>query len=205
MFSPYIAEAQNLFGGYNLTNSGRSISATYSWEKEKSEFGLGLGYNINKIIQPDDQNTILTRRLYAIEPIHFLAFKTFYHHTIFRNLKHIQPFLFYDLQIRYSTTRTRLFLGAQYDSTLVKNKPEDGILYSEVIIFFGPYVWIDQNIGLGFDINITDQFYLRQKVGFGTLFFLGKDERLPASGVEWFQWQLGTLVNIELGYKFGKK
>ena len=196
---------QNLLIGFNSTGAGRNITATYSKEFGNNEFGLGLGVNINRITQVDDQFKVYYKRLYATEFTHYLNFNVFYQIYIFRNLKNIKPFVFYDLQIKYSTTRNRFFLPYAMDTTNVSNNPEENILYKEYIEFFGPFTWVENTIGIGFKVNISDKWYLQQKLGFGTYFILGYDDQLFNKMFNWFEWEFAGLFQVGIGYSFGRK
>ena len=69
--------SQNIGLNYNSVGSGRNVTGTLSKEFAKSEFGIGLGYNINRIKQPDDQANIYYKRLFATKPIQYLNVEFF--------------------------------------------------------------------------------------------------------------------------------
>jgi len=191
--------SQSIDVNYYTTGAGNNFSLVYSHEFNKNEFGLGLGVNINSLTQYDDQSNFFYKRLFATKPIHNLNFNFTYDRKVFTSLKHIKPFIFYDLQVKYSTTRSKLVIPYSYDSTLVVNSPEEGILYREYLNFFGPFTWIENSIGFGWRVNINEKFYLKNKFGGGIYFIIGKDKRLAPNKYRFeFMW----LTNFSLGYKF---
>lgn len=179
------ASAQKVSSGVNFTHAGRSISATYGKVFNKSEVGIGLGLNINQYKMPDNQNNIFYKRLYATEPLHFLALKTYYHKSININRENIAPFAFYDLQLRYAKTRN--------ENLNYENRSWDPF------DFFGPFTWLEQTIGLGIDIQLSNRIFYRQKLGIGTSFILGKETAYKDSC---FVWEFGALYSFEVGYLF---
>lgn len=193
------ANAQmRLHTGFNSTMAGRSITIGLSKTKnEKHEFGGALRININKIAHNDDQNKSYYKRLYATKAHHFFGVQGFYHRYLFLKWQHIKPFLFYDLQATYSTTRNRAFFPYSYD--------EDGnALYKEDITIFGPYTWIEQNIGVGFKADLFGNWFIHQKFGVGTTFVLGYDKKRLDKYFDWFDWEFGALINVGIGYRFDK-
>lgn len=185
-------------GEFNSTYSGRNISFNTSQIKFNNECGIGLRYNINRIAHVDDQNKSYYKRLYSTEFFHFWGLHLFYNRMIFTDLKHISPYLFYDIQATFSTTRNRMFLPYAYDT--------DGTaLYKEVIEIFGPYGWVEQTLGIGFKAQIIGNFYLNQKIGFGTCILLGYDKKRLDRYYNWFGWEFGAIVNVGIIYRFDNK
>ena len=186
----------DLFASFNSTYTGRNISATVSkYYNNKHELGGGIRFNINRLPHPDDQNNLFKKRLYATKPLYYFGIEGFYHRYILKNWKNIKPFLFYDLQLTYSTTRTRMLLPFTYDAN-------GDVLYKEYIEFFGPFLWLEQNVGVGFKANLFSNWYLKQKLGFGTSFILGKEEKLLGKNLKRFDWEFAYLINVGIGYSF---
>ena len=189
----------NIFTGFNSTMAGRSVTLAMSKTiNDKHEFGGGLRFNINKLAHVDDQSKTFYKRLYATEPIHYLGVEGFYHRKILRNWEHIKPFIFYDLQSTYSTTRNRMFLPYTYDTN-------GDVLYKEYIEIFGPFTWVEQNIGVGFKADLFGNWFFHQKIGVGSSFILGYEKKRLDKYFNWFAWEFGTLVNVGIGYRFDKK
>ncbi len=190
--------SQNIDVNYYSTGAGRNVTLSSSKNIGNSELGLGLGYNIGSIKQPDDQSNIFYKRLYPTKPIHYFNFNAYYNYYFYNKWNCFKPLFFYDIQIKYSTTRSSMYIPFDYDSTLVVDEPEEGILYRKYIEYFGPYLWVENSIGLGFKVDITDRIYLKQKVGLGIHLIFGEDERLPGVSPEW---EFYGLINIGLGIK----
>ncbi|NOY95248.1 MAG: hypothetical protein GXO81_02510 [Chlorobi bacterium] len=208
VFTSFIIQtnAQNIILDYNSTASGRGgITSSFSKRDKNHEFGIGVGFNINEIAHPDDQGKMYYKRLYATKPIHYLHFDFYYHRYILNNFKNISPFLFYDFKLKYSTTRNRMFLSYAYDSTIVSEIPEEHILYIERIEYFGPFTWIEQNIGLGYKIDLIGNLYLIQKIGIGAMFILGYEDKIMDKRFRWFDWEFGGLISVGIGLKLGEK
>jgi len=199
LFTQIDTKAQKLSAGFNSTHSGRSLSATYSIEKKNHEIGFGLGFNINQNKHNDDQENLYLKRLYASEFIQYFAFKGFYHRTINLNIENVKPYFFYDLQVRYSKTRNRSTRLPNIPDTAITNNPGQFFFPGENVKQYGPFTWVEQTIGLGFDIQLNERFFLRQKFGVETNFILGRDDQIRR--LNWFDWEFGALYNIEVGYQ----
>ncbi|MEO0075560.1 MAG: hypothetical protein ABIK31_05565 [candidate division WOR-3 bacterium] len=185
-----------LFTGFNSTMAGRSMTIGFSNTKDtKHEIGTALRININKLAHNDDQNKSYYKRLYATKPIHFFGLQGFYHKKILNKWEHLKPFLFYDLQATYSTSRNRMLLPYTYDAN-------GEVLYKEYIEIFGPYTWVEQNIGIGFKADLFGNWFILQKLGFGTSFVLGYDKKRLDKYFNWFAWEFGYLFNVGIGYRF---
>jgi hypothetical protein len=185
----------NLSVSLNLIESGRDLTIDYSrFINNKHEIGGGIRININRIAQQDDQSNIYFRRLYASEFYQYLGIHAFYHRRIIEKWQCLMPYLFYDLQVTKSTTRTSMFIPAAIDN-------HNNILYLNFIEYFGPFVWIDQNIGLGFRVNIFQSIYLDQKFGLGSTWIIGEDNQLPQKS-KYCEYELGYLITFGVSIKF---
>jgi len=188
----------DIVSAYNSTHSGRNVSLTISKILAgKHEIGGGLRFNFNKIAHPDDQNNAYKKRLYATKPMHHLGLHGFYHRHLFPKSKNLKPFLFYDVQFTVSPTRNRTFLPFDYD--------ENGeALYVERINFFGPFKWLEQNIGVGFKVQVASNWFIQQKMGYGTSFIMGYDDKDIGKIFNCFEWEFGYLINVGIGYRLGE-
>lgn len=178
---------------FNSVISGRSINVLVSGQvKNRHEFGGGLRININKDAHNDDQGNIYKKRMYATEPLHYFGLEGFYQIHFLQRLPHIDLFAFYDVQVCYSTTGNRL-LPAE-----------------EEMAHFGPFTWLEQNIGIGFSVDIWDNVFLTQRLGGGMTFILGEDN--PKNEVrddylmkDAFDYEFGYLFSAGIGYRFAPK
>jgi len=186
---------------FNSIISGRSINLLASGQvKNRHEFGGGLRININKYIHNDDQHNIYKKRMYATKPLHYFGVEGFYHVHFLQKLQHIDLFAFYDIQLVYSTTGNRF-------------GDETEMLQSGkyVMKHFGPFTWVEQNIGIGFTVDIWKNFFLTQRLGGGVHFILGEDPWLPVEIKPYwlakspFTWEFGYVLSVGLGYRFEPK
>lgn len=191
--------SQNLNLSLYSTGTGKNLTINYSIQKKSMEFGIGLGCNINSIKQPDDQSNVYYKRLYATKPLHFLNFNLFYNQYIFNNFNQFKPFIFYDFQLKYSTTRSSMYFPYAIDSTIISTKPEDQFLYRNYIEYFGPFLWVENTVGIGMKINITDKFYISQKLGIGIHLIIGDEPKLFKDKADW---GFHDFYAFTLGYKF---
>lgn len=180
--------SQKIALNYYNTGTGQNITANYSFDIKKSELGFGLGYTLSSLKEPDNQHNVFYKRQFATEPLHHLNLNLFYHRYIIPNLDHISAFIFYDFQAKHSAARNVI------DS------------YTDEIIYHGPYYWLDNTIGLGFDVNIIGNWYLQQKFGIGGHFILPSDKDASRINSEMyfsnkFEWEFIGLLNIGVAYK----
>ena len=174
----------DIVGAYNSTHSGRNASLTLSkFLTQKHEIGGGVRINFNRHTLPDDQQHIFKKRLFTTKPLHHFGVHGFYHRHIFPQLKNVKPFLFYDTQLTFSTLR------------IISRSDGD-------IDFLGPFTWLEQNIGVGFKAEIASNWFIQQKIGYGTSFIMGYEDRLITINHEWFNLEFGYLLNVGIGYRF---
>ena len=165
---------------FNSTLSGRNVALTISKTNDKHEFGGGIRYNIGMLAMPDDQGNLYYKRLYPSTFGQHFGVQGFYHHYILNHWEHINPFVFYDVQVAYSTTR---------------NKD----CYSENTARFGPFTWVEQTVGVGFKVDLANQFFISQKIGIGGGLIFGTDKQLLKTSAAW---EFGGLINVGIGYRF---
>ena len=168
-----------LITAFNSTFSGRNVALTISKTNNKHEFGGGIRYNIGMLAMPDDQGNLYYKRLYPSTFGQHFGVQGFYHHHILNHWEHIKPFVFYDVQAAYSTTR-------------------NNDCYRENTVRFGPFTWIEQTVGVGFKVDLANQFFISQKIGIGGGLILGTDEQLLKTSAAW---EFGGLINVGIGYR----
>jgi len=190
---------------FNSIISGRSINLLASGQiKNRHEFGGGLRININKYAHNDDQGNIYKKRMYATKPLHYFGVEGFYHVHFLQKLQHFDFFAFYDIQLVYSTTGNRM--PRHYRNPLTGECE-----LSEPFRHFGPFTWVEQNIGIGFTVDIWKNFFLTQRLGAGAHFILGEDPWLPNEIKPYwlakspFTWEFGYVLSVGLGYRFEPK
>jgi hypothetical protein len=178
---------------FNSTASGRNIAIDYSKQlNSKHELGAGLRININRIRQPDDEANVYYKRLYVTKFYQYIGIQLYHHRSIFKSWQCVKPYLFYNLQMTYSTSRTSSYLPYSYDTN-------GDVLYKNYIDFFGPFLWIDQYIGIGFKAEIVNSLFIFENLGPGILFIIGDDKSILQNH-EKFTWELGFLFSVGLSY-----
>ncbi len=197
LLSAILLFGQNsVFVGFNSTMPGRNIALNYSFPKGDNNFTFGMHININKLHHNDDQGKVFVKRLYATKPLHFFGLNFCYERNILKKWQKLKPFVFYDFQYSYSTTRNRFFIPHFY------YEPENILLWSEHIRFRGPFHWVDNTIGIGFNVDINDKFYMKQKLGYGRTLVLGYDDELLGKIFNWFSSEFGGHFSVSIGYRF---
>jgi len=196
------AFSQSVGINYYSTGSGRNITSVYSFGNNKNEFGFGIGYNINSIKQPDDQSNIYYKRLYATRFYQHLNLNLTYQRYVLSSNDIFKPFVFYDLQLKYSTTRSSMYIPYAFDSTIIANTPDEKILYRKYIVNFGPFLWVENTIGIGFMLHLYKQLYLKQMAGMGIVFTIGHDNQLAGRMDNWMDWEFGGLLNLGIVFRF---
>lgn len=205
LFSNILLNAQiNASIKFNKTASGRNFSAEVSKVfDEKHEIGIGLRYNINSLKHPDDQGNVFYRRQYATKPWHHIGLRTFYHRKILPNWQHIEPFLFYDLQATYTTTRNVWYFPPLFDESC-QYTCNGQILYKRYEEIFGPFTWVEQSIGLGYKVKLTEKIFITSQFGLEGMLIFGRDDRLIGTWDK-VEFEFGYVFDFGLGYRFENK
>ena len=186
----------DLFAVYNSTHSGINYTFSLSKRINNNEYGLGVRYNVNRMRHPDNENNVYLKRQYATKPIQHWGAELFYHRYILSSFENIQPFIFYDNQLSYSTTRAKSFIAVGED--------QDGnLLYRSFIDYHGAFTWVEQNIGIGFKAQLKNNWFLTQKIGVGTSFIIGQDTYDSSILIlkRNLEWEFGYLVQVGLIYR----
>lgn len=175
---------------FNSTNSGRSINVLASKQfHNRHELGGGICFNINKQSANDDQFNLFRKHLYAIHPYEFFGVEGFYQIHFLKNLEHIDLFAFYDIQYRFAHTRN--WFG----------KTPDG---NRDYVFWGPFHWVEQNVGIGFTVDIWKNLFLIQRIGAGCTMIIGENINGPMVGDKNPKTyaEINYLLTAGIGYRF---
>jgi hypothetical protein len=139
--------SQGVVFNYYSTGTGRNITLNYSLSYPNSDIGVGLGWTINSLKHTDNQANIYYKRQFATRFIDHLNLNFYYHRYVLRNLENLNPFLFYDFQGTHSAAMNDF-------APSVDGK-----------IFHGPYIWLDNTIGAGFNVRIFGIVICNKKQG----------------------------------------
>ena len=165
---------------------------------QNHEIEVGLRVHINRLVMPDDQESIYYKRMYASNLAQHFGVQLGYNWYFLPRLEHLKPFVFYELQAAYSTTRNH-----GYDYTFYIN--EGTLQLEEYLESFGPFLWLQNSIGVGFKVDIWKSFYLFEKVGFNATEIIGNDEKLMPDPYQKFPWlvsEFGYMISVGVGYRF---
>ena len=165
---------------------------------QNHEIEVGLRLHINRLAMPDDQQSIYFRRMYASSFAQHFGLQLGYNWYFLPRLDHLKPFVFYELQAAYSTTRNH---GYGYTYYI-----DEGISQlEEYLESFGPFLWLQNTIGVGFNVDIWKSVYLFEKIGFNTTQIIGNDEKLMPDSFQKFPWlvnEFGYMMMAGIGYRF---
>lgn len=182
--------SQHVSLNYYNTGAGQNITGNYTFELKKSALGFGLGYTFNRSIQAESNYKVWHKSQYATEPLQHLNLNIYYHRYIFPNLEHINIFVFYDFQGKHSTAMTKI---------------GSGYFDNEEIYYHGPYFWLENTFGIGFNVNIHGRWYLQQKVGYGALILIPSSTESDMTNasyvIDGFKWEFEWLFNIGIVYR----
>ncbi len=185
---------------YNTSTLRESMIVGYSRTFHQAhEIEVGLRIHINNRVMPDDQESIYYRRMYASNFAQHFGLQLGYKWYFLPQLEHLHPFVFYELQAAYSTTRNH-----GYTWTINVN---DGtyIPLEEYTENFGPFLWLQNTVGLGFSVDIWKSLFLFEKAGFNATEVIGKDEKIISDAYQRFPGlvnEFGYLITAGIGYRF---
>ena len=142
--------------------------------------------------------------MWATDPIHYFGLEGFYQVHLFQKLPHVDVFAFYDIQLVYSTVRNR---SDDLFTDPITGEKE----LREVTAIFGPFTWIEQNIGIGFTVDIWKNIFFTQRLGGGACLILGRDKPLSETKRHYIinkapcTFSFGYLLSVGIGYRFEPK
>lgn len=94
-----------------------------------------------------------------------------------------------------------MYIIDRIDSTIISSDPADQYLYRNYTEYFGPFLWIENNLGLGMKINITEYLFISQKFGLGIHFIIGEEPKLFMNKNSMF-WEFHDFYAFTVGFKF---
>jgi len=183
---------------YNSVHVGRNVEINIKQNfKKKHSLIIGAKYHINSIIY-DNQGNVFKKRFYATSFKEHWGFTLGYQRNFFFKKTDFTPFIFYDFQFTNSHTHNKMYIPYTY--------AEDGrVLYDREIVIFGPTIALENNIGIGMEQKIFNNFYLYEKAGMGMVYYTNIDNRLRGGYTFDFDWEFCHILSIGLIYRFGKK
>ncbi len=188
-----------LESSFNSVHIGRNQSLMLNYHFNKFQVGLGLKYNFNKLVNFPEK-VFYKKTFYAINDKEHFGLEWNFKYRIF-NKEHVKIHAFYNGQFSKSHTR---FVGYQaVGPPLVENPTSDlDYLLQKHITLFGPFLVVENNIGLAFDIFVTKNLYFAQKFGAGIVLFKNLDQN---TNILVGNWELSEMLSFGIGFKFNDK
>lgn len=184
------AHSQSIAVNYYSTGTGQNLTLNYALSYPNSDIGLGFGWTINSRKHPDNQSNVFYKRQYATRSIDHLNLNFYFHRYVLRGLENLKPFLFYDFQGKHSAAMN------------------DFVSSDDEKIYHGPYFWLDNTIGVGFNVRIIGDWYLQQKAGLGAHFIIPSSAEIPGvekiSTLQKASWEFISLLNLGVIYRIAQ-
>ncbi len=191
-----------IFALISLTAKGQfqvqtAYQVSHVWRSGIVEFGYGIknhiisiGYQLNKDCRPTDEDgSVFKRRFFGRTLMESSSLSLGYEYKFNLPNRSWRPSLFATTIVSHAPTLT-------YFKRMVSTETGGDELV-EFITVGPPLTAIETYIGCGFDLDLTDNFYLYQKWGVGYSQFIG----IPMGNTGEF----GTKFQIGLGYVFNKR
>ncbi len=191
---PFLCQKELGFN-FNSCHSGRSINLVFANQfQNQLKLSTGLLINIGQIAQPDEKSCFHRKRLFPQKAYEYLGLDFSLSHYLTEQKR---LFAFANVQLKYSGVRNQEIIKVYYDSV---NQLQ---FYDREVNFYGPFFWMQNTVGLGFDVNILKSLYLSQKLGFGFEYIHGKDEKYLTSKRNWFE--PAFIYNVGLYWRMNEK
>lgn len=198
MFSTTLFSQNEVVGNFNSCHSGRTLDVFFNHNfRNDYKLGIGILFNLNNQRIPDNQNNVFKKRLYSETFFQHIGLHFIYIKPIYRKWKNFEFDLFYNLQIKRAMTSSTAFIP------LLNPDLNPNFLLIESKLKFGPFLWIQNTIGIAIEYNLWKEFYLNQKLGFGLEFIHGKIDNLYLGPNNW-TWVFAKQFNLGIVYKFSK-
>lgn len=168
---------------------------------ERHQLGVGLRVNLYSLSHKDDQNSTYTKRLYPLSFYQNFGFAAHYEYCLFKGLNPARISVFTDIQATYASKRNRTFLP-------YLTLPDGLVLYRERVDFYGPFLWLENTVGISIMLPIYKNLWLINKYGVGVISIIGdkfyaKQNTAILAG-NWYEWEPTYTVQIGLSYIFNK-
>ena len=160
--------AQNQMAlNYHSTHTGRNLGVSFVKSTMKHSFILGIKFHLNRT-PVDNQNHVFYKRFYADNFKEHIGFHFGYHYQIGKNSKKLKTLVFCDFQYLNATIRrhgfTRALLPGGGGRGFIWNQKKQSSATA-----------LENNLGLGFRINLSDKIVLIEKAGIGINVFTNLD------------------------------
>lgn len=168
---------------------------------ERHQFGVGLRVNLYSLAHKDNQNNIYSKRFYPTKFYQNLGIAGYYEYSLFPSLATSRVSLFTDVQLAYGPTRN-VWLSLNLNPGVPPNT------YEYRIERFGPFLWLENTIGISVQVPITNKLTLTNKAGVGLMSIIGDKlygkANTAALGAPFYDWEVTYTVQLGLSYIFKK-
>lgn len=185
---------------YNDVYIGRNLSL--SWKKCISNFSISseVTYHLNRFDKVPI-GTFIYKSAHAENVGQKFGIQIGLEYMLVKN-SHFKLGLFYNNQISFINQVHKMYYV--YDTLVSNPKSEFDFSYTKSERTFGPFLTIDNTIGLTLKNSITDNLYLTTKGGVGILFWKNTDENVVIIGGKRpnQDYNFTSLFSIGIGYTF---
>ncbi len=190
-------------GEYGLTLYSQFASVSFhTLLADKHELGISLGVNI-PYPSRNSQSYVFSQSLHPRTAGEYLRFGLSYNYFLVKKWTKFKPYVFGNVFFTYAHNLSVMY-NQSSDSTDSEGFPAyiEGVAYPATVdkVYFGPYIWMDFHIGVGFEINLTKQLFLNQRLGAGIGIVHG-DEHYLITDTK-INWGFGFLASVGLKYRF---
>jgi len=191
----------NVETNFNSVHIGRNQSLSVNYKINKLQIGLGVKYNFNKLVN-FPQNVFYKKTFYAINNNEHWGTELNIKYQ-FLNKKDVF-FIHFFFNSQYSKSHTR-FESFYAVGQLVPNPTSEfDYIYVKHVDHIGPFLVLENNIGLSFDLFLNENIYLTHRLGGGIVFFKNLDKNTIIVG-DGGNWELSEMLSFGIGYQFKKK
>lgn len=170
---------------YYSTDIGHNISVEYNKNVKKHTFIIGLKCHLNQYIPINGPlgGYAYHKQFYADNFMQYFGASVGYEY----HLKDINPYV-----------SPYLLFNSQYANMKTKYRSSSENITTGVVIHTmtdGPFVALENTIGVGLSIKLNDRFSLNQSAGIGSAFFLQQSTHRW----DWemmYQWRMGISVKL---------
>jgi len=189
----------SLESNFSSVHIGRNQNLTLNYQWNKLSLYSGVKYNFNKL-DNFPVSTMIKKTAWATKNSENIGGVIGLKYDLVR-LKNISFFSFFECQ--QSFTHTRHISVIYVGSSVPNPTSEYDLVYQNRVDIIGPWWIFENNIGLGYHVEISKGLYLTSKAGIGIVAFKNTDEKniVIFSGGNW---EFSEILSFGIGYKFNK-
>jgi len=178
---------------YYNTHIGQNIAAEYNRNFGKHTLVIGIKYHLNHnvgITQSLSNNDTFRKHFYARKFPDHIGFSLGYEYHLRDINPYVSPYLLYNLQYARMPTK----------HLWANNESQYGYKYNQV--YQGPFIALENTIGAGFSVKLTDRLSLNQSGGVNLPFFYNEAPSLNYVLPDWnfdgvsYQWRAGLTLSL---------